>query len=64
MINFFFGTGKNYYPQVFLDECKYDIRQKKMPECIIDDINISSHDSDRDESDEENCDGENFNEEN
>ena len=24
-----FRTGKNYYPQVFLQECKYGIKEKK-----------------------------------
>ena len=28
-------TGKNYYPQVFL-ECKYIVNEKKMPEYITD----------------------------
>ena len=26
------GTGKNYYPQVSLEECKYVVKEKKMPE--------------------------------
>ena len=24
-------TGKNYYPQVFLEECKYVVKEKMMP---------------------------------
>ena len=65
LINSVFRTGKSYYHQVFLEECKYIV--KKMP------IEISS-DSDREISDEEksikeisckeNSDEENFNEEN
>ena len=42
-------TGKNYYPQVFLEECKYIFKRF----LSIDDIEISS-DSDREHSDEEN----------
>ena len=46
-----FRTGKNYYPQVFLEECKYVVKEKKIPKYIIDDIEISS-DSDKENSDE------------
>ena len=53
-----FRTGKNYYPQEFLEECKYLVKEKKIYEYIIDDIEISSDDSDREHSDEENCDKE------
>ena len=69
LINFVFTTGKNYYPQVFLEECKFGVKEKKMPEYIIDDIEISSDDSNTEDSDEEisnreNSDEENSNEEN
>ena len=68
MIDSVFRTDKNYYPQVFLKERKYVVREKKMPEYITDDIEISSN-SDREDSDEEisnkeNSDEENSNEEN
>ena len=61
-------TGKKYYPQVFLEQCKYVVKEKTMPEYITGDIEISS-DSDREDSDgeisnEENTDEENFDEEN
>ena len=46
-----FRTGKNYYLQVFLRECKY---LKKLPKYITDDVEISS---------DENSDEENSNEE-
>ena len=29
-----FRTGKSYYPQVFLEECKYVIKEKKVPKYI------------------------------
>ena len=38
-----FRTGKKYYPQVFLGECKYVVKEKKMPEYITDNIDISSY---------------------
>ena len=53
LIDSVFRTGNNYYPQVFLVECKYVVKEKKMSEYIIDDIKISS-DSDRENSYEEN----------
>ena len=54
LIDSVFRTGKNYYPQVFLEECKYVVKEKKrIPKCIIDDTEISS-DSDKEKSDEEN----------
>ena len=56
MIDSVFKTGKNYYPQVFLEECKYVVQEKKIPKYIIDDIEIS--DSDKENSDEENSDEE------
>ena len=61
LIDSVFRTGNNYYPQVFLEECKYVITEKKVPKYIIDNIEISS-DSDRENSDEENSDEENFDE--
>ena len=63
MIASVFRTGKNHYPQVFLKECKYVVKEKKTPKYIIDHIEISS-DSDRENSDEENADEENSDEEN
>ena len=45
-----FRSCKNYYPQVFLKEYNYVVKEKKMPECIIDDIDISYDNSDREES--------------
>ena len=63
IINSLFRAGKNYYPQVFLEKCKYFVKEKEIPKYIIDDIEISS-DSDRETFDEENSDEENSNEEN
>ena len=63
LINSVFRTGKNYDPQVFLEECKYVFKEKKISEYITDDIEIST-DSDREDSDEENSNEENSDEEN
>ena len=53
---------------MFVEKCIYDVKERRMPGYIIDDIEISSDDSDREGSDEEisseeNSDEENFNEE-
>ena len=48
---------------MFLEECKYVIKEKKIPKYIIDNAEISS-DSDRDNSDEENSNKDNSDEEN
>ena len=69
LINSILRAGKKYYPQVFLEDCKFVVKEKKMPENITNDIEISSHDSDREDSNEEisnekNSDEENFDEEN
>ena len=38
LIDSVYRTGKNYYPQVFFEECKYVVEEKKMLEYITDDI--------------------------
>ena len=52
LIDSAFRTGKNCYPQVFWEECKYVIKEEKIPKYINDDIEISS------DSNEESSDGE------
>ena len=42
LIDSVFRTGKNYYLQVFLEECNYVAKEKKMPEYIYDELEISS----------------------
>ena len=54
LIDSVFKTGKNYYPQVFLEECKYMAKEKKESEYITDETEIASDDSDREEFGEEN----------
>ena len=48
-------TGNDFYRQVFLEECKYVVKGKKMSKYIIDDIVISS-DSDEENSAEKHSD--------
>ena len=38
LVNSVFRTGKNYYPQLFLEECKYVPKENKMLKCITTDI--------------------------
>ena len=52
-MNLYTITGKNYYSQVFLEECNYVVQEKKMPEYITDDFH-------REESDEGNTNKENY----
>ena len=63
MIDSVFRTGKNYYPQVFLGECKYVAKEKKSLNILLKDIEISSDESDKEDSDEEDSDEENSNKE-
>ena len=39
-------VGKKYYPQVFLEECKYVKRKNKMFNCTDDDLEMTSSDED------------------
>ena len=68
MIDSVLRTGKSSYPQVFFEECKFVVKEKKIPKHIIDDVELSC-DSDKEHSDiensrEENSCKENFDEEN
>ena len=53
LFDFVFKTSKNYYPQVFLEECKHVVKEKKATKYIIDDIQMS-FEFDEENSDEEN----------
>ena len=44
-----FRTGKNYFPQVFLEECKYIVKENKMPKYVTGDLEISSGEENHDE---------------
>ena len=45
LIGSVFKMGKNYYPQVFLEECKYIVKKKKTTRLNNDDLENSSDDS-------------------
>ena len=45
--------NKKYYPQTFLEECKYVIRKNKMENLINEDLDLSSSDRSDSESDNE-----------
>ena len=51
LIDSVFRIDKNYYSQVYLEECKCVVKEKKISNYITDDINIFSNDSDREDSD-------------
>ena len=53
LIDSVYRTGQNYYHQVFLEECKYAVEEKKIPENITDDIDISSYEESSHYSNEE-----------
>ena len=54
MVKSVFRAGKNYPPQVFLEEFKNGVQEKKMLEYITYDFEKSSDDYDHKSSDEEN----------
>ena len=64
MIDSVLRTGKNYYPHVFLEECKYVFKEKETPKYIIEDMEICTDESDKKDSDEESSDKKNSDEEN
>ena len=45
----FVNSGKEYYPQIFLEECKYVIKNRKITNIINEDLEVSES---NDESDE------------
>ena len=53
LIDFVLKKDENYYLQVFLKECKYIEREKKIIRYIIDDLEISSDYSEKKNSDKE-----------
>ena len=46
MLDSIVKVGKKYYPQVFLEECKYIKRKNKMFNYINDDLEMISSDED------------------
>ena len=52
MLDSVFRVSKKYYPQTFLEECKYKIKKKKMENLINDDLDLSSSDNESDNESE------------
>lgn len=48
-----FKISGNYYPQVFLEERRYLVKEKKMTKLINDELQIFSDEYDEEVSDEE-----------
>ena len=53
MLDSVIRANKKYYPQILLEECKYDIKKNKMENLINDDLDPSSSDDSDSESDNE-----------
>ena len=53
MLDSVIRVNKKYYPQTFLEECKYVIRKNKMENLINDDLYLSSSDESDNETDNE-----------
>ena len=62
MLDSVIRANKKYYPQILLEECKYEITKNKMENFINDDFDLSSSDESDNESDNE-CDNESNNDE-
>ena len=60
LIDSVYRKDKDYYPQVFLEEREYFVKEKKASKFINDNIEISSDNSDKEDCDEENSDKENL----
>ena len=48
----FVNSDKEYYPQIFLEECKYAIKKKKIMNTINEELELSESDDEFDKFDE------------
>ena len=53
MLDSLIRANEKYYPQILLEECKYEIKKKKMENLINDDLDPSSSDESDNGSDNE-----------
>ena len=53
MLESIIKIGKKHYPRTVLEECKYEIKKKKMENFINDDFDSSSSDESDNQSDNE-----------
>ena len=44
----FVNSNKKYYPQIFLEECKYAIKDKKIINTINEDLKLNESDDESD----------------
>ena len=51
MLDSVIRVNKNHFPQTFLEECNYEIKNNKMENLINDDLDSSSSDESDNESD-------------
>ena len=49
IIRFYFCQFKQYYPQIFLEECKYAIKDKTIANTINEDLKFNESDDESDE---------------
>ena len=49
----FLNSDKEYYPQTFLEECKYVIKSKKMINTINEDLELRESDDESDDKSDE-----------
>lgn len=54
MVESVYKSSKNYYPQAFLEECKYKIIEKEKKSLTTDDLESSSDDGFKERDLEEN----------
>ena len=53
MLDSVIRANKKYYPQILLEECKYEITKNKMENLIDDDLDLSSSEESDNETDNE-----------
>ena len=54
LINSVFRMGNNYYPQEFLEQCKYVVKEKKCQSMLLTTKNSDEKNSDEENSNEKN----------
>ena len=54
VIDYVLKMGKSFYANVFLEECKCTVKDKRMSKCIIDELTFFSDESHEEVSAEEN----------
>ena len=46
---YFVNSNKEYYPQIFLEECKYAIKDRRIINAINEDLQLKKSDEESDE---------------